>query len=231
MIKLYQYFAWIIFTPLSYFLWSDLVNSDVAKMICLLPILWAYILPGIGTNYFKVWEFNLKGKIGNFKFQHGFVFGSATALLTAIIYHVVIKVMKLDDWIFIYLGSLIMTMINVYYDYIAVKKKIIFVYNKPWASNNGAWNITKDYAIHIFGVFFILYFHLILIIINKNLKIENDYLLFLGYLLILLLSPIMVFSIHSKIKHNIWGFYPVKANNKEVKTLKEYLEANNENNN
>jgi hypothetical protein len=37
--------------------------------------------PGVGTNVLKVWEFDTRLRLGRFRPHHGFVFGSATAML------------------------------------------------------------------------------------------------------------------------------------------------------
>ena len=46
-----------------------------------MPIAHAYIVPGIGTNVLRVWEFDTRLRLGRFRPHHGFVFGSATAML------------------------------------------------------------------------------------------------------------------------------------------------------
>ena len=70
-------------TPLGGWLWWQHYDGNLrlAALAVLIPILFAYIVPGIGTNVLKVWEFNTRWKLGNFRPHHGFVFGSATAIL------------------------------------------------------------------------------------------------------------------------------------------------------
>lgn len=223
MIKIYQYFAWILFTPLSFLLWGKLSNNDTALFICLLPIVWAYILPGLGTNYFKLWEFNVKGKIGRFKLQHGFVFGSATALLSGLCYFLLNVLISKELFIYVYIGVSIvfLTLINVYYDYIAIKKNIIFVYNKPWSEGKGAWEITKDYAIHIFGCFFLLYIPMVVFVIERKLTIKNNLNYFLFFELLLLFCPVIIFCIWSKVFNGVWGLFPEPKRSDKAKMLGE----------
>jgi hypothetical protein len=81
-LQLYQYLAPAVLTPLSFLLWWWSEQSVwVALMAWLLPIFYAYLVPAVGTNVLKVWEFDTRLRLGRFRPHHGFVFGSATALL------------------------------------------------------------------------------------------------------------------------------------------------------
>jgi len=79
----YQYLAPAILTPLSFWLWWEVYAGDIrlVLMAWLIPILYAYIVPAVGTNILKVWEFDTSLRLGRFRPHHGFVFGSATAML------------------------------------------------------------------------------------------------------------------------------------------------------
>ena len=48
----YQYVAPAVLTPLSFWLWWRYYGGDILLVLTawLLPILYAYIVPGIGTN-------------------------------------------------------------------------------------------------------------------------------------------------------------------------------------
>ena len=50
--RLYPYIAPLVLAPLTFWLW----HGDLTAW--LVPILWAYIVPAIGTNVLKVWEFD-----------------------------------------------------------------------------------------------------------------------------------------------------------------------------
>ena len=79
----YQYLAPAVLTPLSFWLWWQHYVGDLWLVLTawLLPILYAYIVPGVGTNVLKVWEFDTAFRLGRFRPHHGFVFGSATAVI------------------------------------------------------------------------------------------------------------------------------------------------------
>ena len=57
--KLYPYVAPLVLTPLTFWLW----RGDPTGW--LVPILWAYIVPAIGTNVLKVWFMSGSTRIGS----------------------------------------------------------------------------------------------------------------------------------------------------------------------
>src|SRR5215813_3932370 len=79
----YQYVAPAVLTPLAAWLWWRHCdgNATLAAIALLVPIAHAYLVPGVGTNILKVWEFDTRLRLGRFRPHHGFVFGSATAML------------------------------------------------------------------------------------------------------------------------------------------------------
>ena len=81
--EIYQYVAPAILTPFSFWLWWQTYNENLwlTLIAWLIPILYAYVVPGIGTNVLKVWEFDTRYRLGRFRPHHGFVFGSATATI------------------------------------------------------------------------------------------------------------------------------------------------------
>ena len=81
LLRIYQYLAPAVLTPLSFALWWGEYGKLPQVLVAWgLPILWAYLVPAVGTNVLKVWEFDVRWKLGRFRPHHGFVFGSATAL-------------------------------------------------------------------------------------------------------------------------------------------------------
>ena len=62
-IRLYQYIAPLILTPASWYLWwHEYDNLQQTLAAWLTPILWAYIVPAVGTNVCQVWEFDVRWK-------------------------------------------------------------------------------------------------------------------------------------------------------------------------
>lgn len=150
-IRLYQYAAPVILAPLSLYLWwLEYGNLPQTMVAWLIPVLWAYLVPGIGTNVCKVWEFDVRWKWGRFRPHHGFVFGSATAMMawvlhgdpattaTEIVRYAFILCSVLGFW-------------NLLYEVKALKSGVLKVYNQPWAEGLGDEAIALDYSPWFFG--------------------------------------------------------------------------------
>lgn len=155
-LSLYQYLAPALLTPLSFILWFR-SSGDVryALFACFVPILYAYIVPGIGTNVLRLWEFDTKLRLGNFRPHHGFVFGSATATLAWCCLSGELQNIGVMRAAFV-LAS-VLGFWNVLYDIAAVRAGMIRVYNQPWADGQGPEAIVMDYAPLIFAGFGAVY--------------------------------------------------------------------------
>jgi len=154
----YQYIAPVVLTPLSFWLWWSSYNGDIKLVLVawLLPILYAYIVPAVGTNILKVWEFDTKYRLGRFRPQHGFVFGSATSML-AWLCHFDPITSGFDLIKFSFILASVLGFWNVIYDIKAIQSGILKVYNQPWANRQGPEAITMDYAPWFFAGFGAVY--------------------------------------------------------------------------
>ncbi len=214
--NLYQYLTPIILFPLSYTLWLRRFdgNHPFVWLMLSMPILFAYIIPGLGTSWLKLWEFNTRLRLGKFRPHHGFVFGTATSLLA--LWCVAgsppaFSALELVRSGFI-LGS-VLAFWNWLYDMYAIKAGFIVVYNKPYADKLGPEAIAADYAPVLFGVFGLCY--------GMAIRLNQYYLLELGrwdYYGLLLIGgniagvfmPVLVFVLYSYLKNGITGLqaYP-----------------------
>jgi hypothetical protein len=151
LIRIYPYAAPAILAPLALYLWwQEYHNWPQTLMAWLIPVFWAYLVPGVGTNVRKVWEFDVRWKWGRFRPHHGFVFGSATAMMAWAVHggpavtiagvfrYAVILCSVLGFW-------------NLLYEVKALKSGMLKVYNQPWAEGQGAEAIALDYSPWIFG--------------------------------------------------------------------------------
>src|ERR1700686_3693038 len=122
----------------------------------LVPVLWAYIVPGIGTNVLGVWEFDTRLRMGRFRPHHGFVFGSATAMLAWLAHAAPAR-----DTTDIGRNALVICSLlgfwNVLYDVKALQAGILRVYNQPWAEGRDEVAVAMDYAPWFFGGFGAVY--------------------------------------------------------------------------
>lgn len=144
--RLYAILGPLILTPLSFWLW----RGDLAGW--LVPILWAYIVPGIGTNVLKMWEFDTRLKLGRFRPHHGFVFGSATSMIGWCVHRFADAPLSSAVTMAVILGVL-----NFAYDVKALQAGILRVYNQPWAEGRNEFEVALDYAPWFFGGFGAVY--------------------------------------------------------------------------
>jgi hypothetical protein len=154
----YQYVAPAVLAPLSFWLWWRHYDGDIwlVLMAWLLPIVYAYIVPGVGTNVLKVWEFDTRIRLGRFRPHHGFVFGSATAALAWLVHRVPVE----DILSLIQLGVVLASVLgfwNLLYDVKALEAKHLHVYNQPWADHKGPEAVAMDYAPWFFAGFGAVY--------------------------------------------------------------------------
>ena len=152
-VRLYQYIAPALLAPLSLYLWwTEYRNIPQLLMAWLIPILWAYVVPAIGTNVCKVWEFDVRWKLGRFRPHHGFVFGSATATIAWLIHgqeaNSIADILRSGIILCSVLGFW-----NMLYEVKALRSGMLRVYNQPWADGRGEEAVAFDYAPWFFGGF------------------------------------------------------------------------------
>jgi hypothetical protein len=152
-IRLYQYIAPALLAPLSFYLWwTEYQNVLQVLVAWLIPILWAYIVPAVGTNICKVWEFDVRWKLGRFRPHHGFVFGSATATIAWLIHGQPANNVG-DILRFVVILCSVLGFWNLLYEVKALRAGVLKVYNQPWAEGRGEEAIALDYAPWFFGGF------------------------------------------------------------------------------
>ena len=154
--RLYQFVVPATLFPVSYYLW--LVHYDhnhrLAALALSIPVVYAYVIPGVGTNWFKLYDFNTRLKLGAYRPHHGFVFGTAASLLALLCLPrptagpEVVEILRAG----FVLGS-VLAFWNWFYDIYALKSGFMTVYNKPWAERLGPEAVATDYAPALFGAF------------------------------------------------------------------------------
>lgn len=156
LLEAYQYVMPAVLTPLGAWLWWRHYDGHVAlaALALLVPVAHAYIVPGIGTNVLRMWEFDTRLKLGRFRPHHGFVFGSATAaLMLPALGAPNAQPAFADVAASALIAALILGVANWLYDVAAIRAGILKVYNQPWAEGRGAPAIVNDYAPWFFGGF------------------------------------------------------------------------------
>ncbi|HUS40061.1 MAG: hypothetical protein WBF93_19955 [Pirellulales bacterium] len=153
--RVYQYLGPVILLPLTYWLWwQRFEDHRLVFLILSIPIVTAYIVPGLGTNWLKLWDFQTRWKLGRFRPHHGLLFGSAASMFALICLAPPAEKIDLLEVLragFV-LGS-VLAFWNWLYDIYAVKSGFVRVYNRPYADRLGAEAIVTDYAPVYFGAF------------------------------------------------------------------------------
>jgi hypothetical protein len=113
--------------------------------------LYQYLAPAVLANVLKVWEFNTQLKLGRFRPHHGFVFGSAAAMLAWFVHVPARDLFGIARSAFVLCS--VLAFWNLLYDIKALQAGILIVYNQPWADEQGEAAIALDYAPWFFGGF------------------------------------------------------------------------------
>jgi len=214
-LSVYQYVAPVVLAPVSFMLWYREYSGDLrlVAMAWLVPVLWAYIVPGIGTNVLKVWAFDVRLRLGHFRPHHGFVFGSATAMLAWLVHagtaHEAWGVARQALVLCSVLGFW-----NLLYDVKALQAGILHVYNQPWAEDQPEAAVAMDYAPWFFGGFGAVYGAGIgameWLTATGSLSVPV-FVLAIGVTLALSLAlPTAGYILQSRRKHGHWGTRPVR---------------------
>jgi hypothetical protein len=153
--QVYQYAAPLVLLPLSYWLWSQRYGGDhrLVLLALSLPVAFAYVIPAIGTNWLRLWEFNTRFRLGRFRPHHGLLFGAATSLFAVVTLSFPaessVAAMLRDGFV---LGS-VLAFWNWLYDMLAIQAGFIKVYTRKQFEGSGAEAVSADYAPVLFGVF------------------------------------------------------------------------------
>ena len=155
-LSVYQYVAPVILLVLGYSLWLQRFSGDhrLVLLVMSVPILFAYVIPVFGANMLGLWEINTRLRMGKIRPHHGFVFGSAAALLTYVCTDTSrgdFGPLTLFRSAFV-VGSVI-GFWNWLYDSYAIRSGFIKVYTRPWADGEGPEAIATSHAPVLFGTF------------------------------------------------------------------------------
>ena len=203
--QIYQYIVPLVLFPASYWLWWSRYGQDHRMAIlALVPvILFAYIVPGIGTNVLKLWEFNTRFRIGRFRPQHGFVFGTATSLLAlACLPYPAADPGPLEWARAAFVIGSVLGFWNWLYDQHAIRSGFLVVYNRAFAEQRGPEAIAADYCPPFFAATGMVYGFAIRVGEYVIVTLEEPgwfWALLIGSTTALLLVPTAVFEIWKRL--------------------------------
>jgi hypothetical protein len=159
-LQIYSFAGPLVLTPLAaYFWWRHFAGNIYLTFLALgAPIAHAYVVPGLGTNVLRVWRINARFNLGNFRPHHGFLFGSATAMLSLAVFPATSAAPPPSSILSAALAvGAVLLAVNWIYDAFALRCGVLEVFNQPWADGAGPWAIAADYAFWFFGVFGLIY--------------------------------------------------------------------------
>jgi len=213
--NLYQYLSPLILTPLSFWLWWQTYqqNLQLTLVAWLIPILYSYIVPAVGTNVLKVWEFDTRFRLGRFRPHHGFVFGSATSMIAWLCYPGSVE-NSTELFLLALLFALALGVINLVYDIKALNAGVLHVYNQPWADGKTNKAIAMDYAPWFFGGFGAAYGISLGMaeLLNTQALLSGNLFaaFFLAALVLCIAVPVMGYRLQSFKKHGHSGCRPIE---------------------
>lgn len=148
-VSFWEYIAPVPLTVVMYFIWLHWYASQAfALYVILLPLVYGYIVPGIGTNILKKWRFKGPMLVGNYYIHHGFKYSASMSLLLFIVFlgtprssltaetvvRIALCAAALEgfvDWI---------------HEILLVKFGLVEIYNRPAAEGRSPEEIVTYYA-------------------------------------------------------------------------------------
>jgi len=118
--------------PILIWLWVRQGGVAFAFLVLGLPLMFGYVVPGIGTNILKMWRFNDSWTIGNYFIHHGFIYASTMGFVMYFAFFPPAN----NDWSTL-LGNMarcagILGFVLWAHDLIAMREGMLEVYSESW---------------------------------------------------------------------------------------------------
>lgn len=213
-LRFYPYVGPLVMLPGGYYLWLRWSHGNHRLVILALgiPILFAYVIPGIGMNVLRLWELKVGPRLGRFRPHHGFVFGTAASMMAVLCLEPVADRPFMVDVAraALVVGS-VLAFWNWLYDIAAIQAGVIAVYNRPYEEGRGPEAIATDYAPVLFGVFGACY--------GASIRVGQHVLADIGPSLRFwvvaatctistMVLPVLAFALHSYLRSGDFGLRP-----------------------
>jgi hypothetical protein len=122
-------------------------NWPFSLYVIILPLLFGYIIPGIGTNILKMWAFKWDFmRMGNYFIHHGFMYAPYFAFSLYLTFGNVGQLSFVQSATIIISNSFLQCFLTTWHDYWAVKSGMIEIYNRPFREGKSAAEIILDYG-------------------------------------------------------------------------------------
>jgi len=213
---LYHYLSPLVTLPLAYFLWLKQTGGEhrLVWLALALPIVTAYVIPGLGVNRFRLWEFHARWRAGGFFPHHGLIFGGSISLLTLLCVDMASPhVGWFSPLRTAFVTGSALAFWNWLFDIYLIKSGVMTVYNRPWFEKRGPEAIAAAYAPLYFFVFGACY-GLTLDLARYYLRLLGRWelwpLLLTGGLVITLTLPTLTFVLVSYWQTGTPGLHPYR---------------------
>jgi len=151
----YQFVVPLTMFPLAYWLWWQRLdrNHAVTALILFVPVVFYQLFVMIGILRFRLWRMNTWPTIHGFRPHHGFVLGTAAALLI----YVTMRMTPVGEGgpaAFLtsaFLGASVFGFWNWWYETYAIKSGFISIFTRRVAEGASAEEAVTDYAPILFG--------------------------------------------------------------------------------
>ncbi len=143
--------------PLMAWLWYQKGGTAFTVLVMGLPLIFGYVVPGIGTNILKQWRFRGGWLMGNYFIQHGFIYASGLSLG---LYIGFVPNPPADIWASlanIVRVACIIGFVGWWHDLIAIRQGMMEVYNRAWREGAAPEVIVTQYAPLCFSLFGAIY--------------------------------------------------------------------------
>ena len=142
-------------TALMFYLWYlRTKNLPFSLYVIVLPLLFGYIVPGIGTNILKLWAFKWKFmRVGNYFIHHGFMYAPYFALSLYLTFGDVKDLSFLQAATIVISNSFLQCFLTTWHDYWGVKSGMIEIYSRPFSEGKSAAEIILDYGPIAYALF------------------------------------------------------------------------------
>ena len=151
----YQFVVPLTLFPLAYWLWWRRLDGDhaVTALILFVPVVFYQLFVMIGVIRLRLWRMNTWPTIRGLRPHHGFVLGTASALLIYVTMRMT-PVGAGDVAAFLtsaFLGASVFGFWNWWYETYAIKSGFISIYTKQVAEGASAEEAVTGYAPVLFG--------------------------------------------------------------------------------
>lgn len=154
--RVYQYAGPLISLPLAAWAWHRFFAGDPRMTLAALaiPVTFAYLVPLLGASWLGMWEIRTRPVVGGVRPHHGFVFGSAAALLAWL----AMPPMAGDNAVLAALraGFVVGSVLgfwNWLYDLYAIRTGVIRIHRQPHQASLSPEALASDHGPAYFGSF------------------------------------------------------------------------------